>query len=134
MLSSPQSPMRPLPCGAAPNLAGMPHQVIGDLGDSGLVERTIKSAGVEVVLHFAAIAFVGESVADPTRYWQNITSNTLHLLRAMRRAGVAKLIYSSTCATYGSARHRPFLRHSHGSGRIIVVAHTRMKYAARKHE
>ena len=81
--------------------------VIGDIGDSKLVERVLRHSKVDVVIHFAAIAFVGESTKEPLRYWHNITSNTLGLVEAMHNAGVSKLIYSSTCATYGNAEVMP---------------------------
>ncbi|WP_412077782.1 UDP-glucose 4-epimerase GalE [Streptomyces xanthophaeus] len=55
----------------------------------------------DAVLHFAASSQVGESVANPAKYWDNNVGGTLALLTAMRDAGVAKLVFSSTAATYG---------------------------------
>ena len=52
-------------------------------------------------MHFAALAYVGESVHHPAKYYQNNVAGTLSLLEAMRAAGVAKIVFSSTCATYG---------------------------------
>jgi UDP-glucose 4-epimerase len=86
---------------------GQLSTVIGDIGDRALVERVLVHSRVDIVMHFAAIAFVGESTREPLRYWHNITSNTLGLLEAMDRAGVRRLIYSSTCATYGNAEEMP---------------------------
>jgi UDP-glucose 4-epimerase len=86
---------------------GQLSTVIGDIGDRALVERVLRHSRVDIVMHFAAIAFVGESTREPLRYWHNITSNTLGLLEAMDRAGVRRLIYSSTCATYGNAEEMP---------------------------
>ena len=57
---------------------------------------------MDAVIHFAAIAYVGESMADPNRYYHNITSNTVSLLETMKQFGVRRLVYSSTCATYGN--------------------------------
>ena len=57
---------------------------------------------VDAVIHFAAVAYVGESVADPLRYYQNVTANTYTLLQAAKRAKVARFIYSSSCATYAA--------------------------------
>jgi UDP-glucose-4-epimerase GalE len=57
--------------------------------------------GVDLVLHFGALAYVGESVAEPLRYWRANLVGTLSLLEAMRTAGVGRLVFSSTCATYG---------------------------------
>lgn len=61
----------------------------------------------DVVIHFAAVAFVGESVAEPLRYYHNITANTVILLEAMGAHDVHRLIYSSTCATYGNPSTLP---------------------------
>jgi UDP-glucose 4-epimerase len=63
--------------------------------------------GVDAVLHFAALALVAESVAHPERYWHNNVTGTLNLLDAMRAAGVGKLVFSSTCATYGEPETVP---------------------------
>ena len=56
------------------------------------------------VLHFAAFSQVGESVVKPEKYWDNNVGGTMALLGAMREAGVKKLVFSSTAATYGSPR------------------------------
>ncbi|XP_057465623.1 probable UDP-arabinose 4-epimerase 1 isoform X3 [Actinidia eriantha] len=58
-------------------------------------------------MHFAAVAYVGESTLDPLRYYNNITSNTLVVVEAMAAHGVKTLIYSSTCATYGEPEKMP---------------------------
>ncbi|KOM30871.1 hypothetical protein LR48_Vigan01g042600 [Vigna angularis] len=58
-------------------------------------------------MHFAAVAYVGESTLDPLKYYHNITSNTLLVLESMAKYGVKKLIYSSTCATYGEPEKMP---------------------------
>lgn len=85
--------------------------VLGDLGRMDDLFATFRGANlnVDVVFHFAAIAYVGESVADPLKYYKNITSNTVNLLEAMSIFGVDKLIYSSTCATYGNVRKLPII-------------------------
>ncbi len=57
--------------------------------------------GVDLVMHFAALAYVGESVDEPLRYYQANVAGTLSLLTAMDRASVRRLVFSSTCATYG---------------------------------
>jgi UDP-arabinose 4-epimerase len=76
--------------------------VEGDLGVREDVERAFVKYPVDVVIHFAAIAYVGESMADPNRYYHNITSNTVIVLETMQKFGVKRLVYSSTCATYGN--------------------------------
>ncbi|MFJ8668273.1 UDP-glucose 4-epimerase GalE [Streptomyces sp. NPDC093600] len=64
-------------------------------------------ASYDGVLHFAAFSQVGESVADPGKYWENNVGGTMALLAAMREAGVRKLVFSSTAATYGEPRSVP---------------------------
>jgi len=75
--------------------------VEGDLADTGLLADTLGSGRFDAVMHFAALAEVGESVREPLRYYRNNVSNTVHLLAAMERAGVRKMVFSSSCATYG---------------------------------
>src|SRR5262249_36611120 len=60
--------------------------------------------GVDVVVHFAAFAYVGESVAEPARYYENNVVKTVALLCALRRAWVKRFVFSSSCATYGETR------------------------------
>lgn len=61
----------------------------------------------DAVLHFAAFSQVGESVADPEKYWRNNVGGTMDLLAAMRDAGVRTLVFSSTAATYGEPKSTP---------------------------
>ncbi|GLJ45665.1 hypothetical protein SUGI_0961140 [Cryptomeria japonica] len=81
--------------------------IYADLGDSGAVNKIFAENAFDAVMHFAAVAYVGESTMDPLRYYHNITSNTLIVLEAMATHGVKKLIYSSTCATYGEPSKMP---------------------------
>ena len=62
---------------------------------------------VDAVMHFAAHAYVGESVADPRKYFRNNATAALSLLDAAVDAGVKKFVFSSTCAVYGDADHKP---------------------------
>jgi UDP-glucose 4-epimerase len=71
-----------------------------ELEDGPAVAETL-APGFDAVLHFAARALVGESVAHPERYWRTNVGGTLNLLDGMREAGVERLVFSSTCATYG---------------------------------
>lgn len=64
---------------------------------------------IECVMHFAALAYVGESVADPLAYYDNNTAGTINLLKAMKTAGVKRLVFSSTCATYGEPETTPIV-------------------------
>ena len=73
----------------------------GDFGDAALLERTIRSYRIEAVLHFAAFAYVGESMESPGRYFSNNVAKTLPLLETMRLTGVRHIVYSPSCATYG---------------------------------
>ncbi|AXI79146.1 UDP-glucose 4-epimerase GalE [Peterkaempfera bronchialis] len=61
----------------------------------------------DAVLHFAAFSQVGESVADPEKYWRNNVAGSLELIAAMRKAGVRRLVFSSTAATYGEPERVP---------------------------
>jgi UDP-glucose-4-epimerase GalE len=72
-----------------------------DLADRTGLERVFHEHSTEAVLHFAASCYVGESVSDPARYYANNVVGTLSLLDAMRACGVRRLVFSSTCATYG---------------------------------
>lgn len=83
-----------------------------NLGDEVAVGKILKDEKIEVVMHFAAFAYVGESVSDPLKYYFNNVVATLHLLRAMLAAGVKKFIFSSTCATYGIPREMPIVESS----------------------
>ncbi len=73
----------------------------GNLGDAPFVRRVLEAERIDAVMHFAAYCYVGESVTDPMKYYFNNVVATLHLLQAMREAGVRRFIFSSTCATFG---------------------------------
>jgi len=81
------------------------HEV--ELGDESAVEMVLKEHNIGVVMHFAAYCYVGESVTDPLKYYLNNVASTLHLLKAMRTAGVGRFVFSSTCATFGQPRTLP---------------------------
>ncbi|KAK4488045.1 hypothetical protein RD792_003787 [Penstemon davidsonii] len=81
--------------------------IYADLGDPKVVHRIFSENAFDAVMHFAAVAYVGESTLDPLKYYHNITSNTLGVLEAMAAHGVKTLIYSSTCATYGEPEKMP---------------------------
>lgn len=81
--------------------------VIGDIGDRICLDRLFTTTKITAVMHFAAFAYVGESVTDPAKYYQNNVVGTLTLLDAMRQHGVTNLIFSSTCATYGNPQYLP---------------------------
>jgi UDP-glucose 4-epimerase len=80
--------------------------VVADLLDRELVEDVV-GRGFDGVLHFAALALVGESVSHPERYYRTNVGGTLNLLDAMRIASVRRLVFSSTCAVYGQPDEVP---------------------------
>jgi UDP-glucose 4-epimerase len=79
----------------------------GNLGDEAFVGRILRDEKIEVVMHFAAFCYVGESVTKPLKYYFNNVVATLHLLNAMLGAGVKKFVFSSTCATFGVPARLP---------------------------
>lgn len=76
---------------------------VGDIADTELLGRTLKDFRADAVMHFAASTYVGESAEKPELYYRNNVGGTLSLLNAMRAADVGRLLFSSTCATYGMA-------------------------------
>lgn len=80
---------------------------LGDLGSRDLLQELFSRHSVSAVMHFAAYAYVGESVRDPAKYYANNVANTLVLLDAMREFGISRFIFSSTCATYGEPQQVP---------------------------
>lgn len=73
----------------------------GDTNDRPLLDKLFATHNISAVMHFAAYAYVGESVTDPAKYYQNNFVGTLTLLEAMLAANVKHFVFSSTCATYG---------------------------------
>ena len=75
--------------------------VQGDLRDRTAIATALRDARPDAVMHFAAYALVGESMEDPMKYFRNNVTGGIHLIEAMEAAGVQRIIFSSTCATYG---------------------------------
>lgn len=75
--------------------------VVGDISDRPLLDSLFADGSIAAVMHFAAYAYVGESVVSPAKYYRNNTCGTLTLLEAMQAAEVHHIVFSSTCATYG---------------------------------
>ena len=75
--------------------------VEADLADRAALAQALREHAIEAVIHFAAYAYVGESMADPGKYFRNNVTHTLNLLDALKDAGVGRIVFSSTCATYG---------------------------------
>ena len=81
--------------------------VEGDLGNEELVEELFSKHAFSAVIHFAAYAYVGESVNEPLKYYENNLAKPLTLLKVMQKHGCKKFIFSSTCATYGTPETLP---------------------------
>lgn len=79
----------------------------GDLADRDQLNQIFADGGFEAVMHFAALAEVGESVTKPLLYYRNNVSYTINLLEAMQMSGVKQIVFSSTCATYGMPPSMP---------------------------
>lgn len=88
---------------------------VGDILDTTFLDKVFERYQPDAVIHFAAYAYVGESVTDPAKYYNNNVVGTLTLLDAMRRHCVDKIIFSSSCATYGVPQKR-----------LITEAHPQM--------
>jgi UDP-glucose 4-epimerase len=75
--------------------------IIGDIRDAAALDAVFSNHRIDAVMHFAALAYVGESVTDPNKYYDVNVNGTRILLDAMVRGGVDKIVFSSSCATYG---------------------------------
>ena len=73
----------------------------GDIADSLVLDQIFSDYRPKAVIHFAAYAYVGESVEHPAKYYQNNVAGSISLLEAMRRHGCNNIIFSSSCSTYG---------------------------------
>lgn len=81
--------------------------IVGDTSDRALLDNLFATRDISAVMHFAAYAYVGESVTNPAKYYQNNFVGTLTLLEAMLAASVKHFVFSSTCATYGVPHTTP---------------------------
>ena len=79
----------------------------GDVGNRTLVRRIAAEHELEACVHFAALAYVGESVEDPARYFDNNVAQTIALLGELIESGLRRFVFSSTCATYGEPQQIP---------------------------
>lgn len=80
---------------------------LGDLNNKEVLEEVFSKYPIKAVIHFAAHAYVGESVKKPEKYYLNNVRNNLNLLETMRKFGVNQMVFSSTCATYGNPLNLP---------------------------
>jgi UDP-glucose 4-epimerase len=81
----------------------------GDIGDRTQLETVMQKYNPLAVMHFAAYAYVGESVENPAKYYRNNTAGTLTLLESMKQCRIDRIIFSSTCATYGMPNQIPIV-------------------------
>lgn len=101
--------------------------VKGDISDRVLLDDLFQRSNIAAVMHFAAFTYVGESVKDPAKYYRNNVAGTLTLLEAMVSAGIKKIVFSSTCASYGIPKTVPIPEdhpqtpiNSYGMGKLMV--------------
>lgn len=99
---------------------------VGDITDGPWLRSVFARHQIDAVMHFAALSFVGESVDEPHTYWRNNVVGSLTLLDAMRESGIDRLVFSSTCATYGGPQALP-LTEAHP--RVPVSPYGRSKLA-----
>lgn len=79
----------------------------GNVGDRDLVAEVIRNHNIDACIHFAAYAYVGESVTNPDLYYENNVEQGIRLLGALVQSGIRQLVFSSTCATYGEPQRIP---------------------------
>lgn len=96
-----------------------------DLSNIDQIREVFKKYPIEAVIHFAAFAYVGESVENPEKYYYNNVVNTLNLLKVMLENNVKKIVFSSTCATYGNPEYLP-LNENHPQNPINPYGSTKL--------
>ncbi|MGY8662678.1 UDP-glucose 4-epimerase GalE [Bradyrhizobium sp. UFLA05-109] len=96
-----------------------------DIRDEARLRSTLETHKPDLVAHFAALAYVGESVTDPALYYSNNTAGTLVLLETMRATGFGRILFSSTCASYGIPQDVP-IDESHPQSPINPYGWTKM--------
>ena len=101
--------------------------IVGDIGDASKLDDLFASRKIDAVMHFAAYAYVGESVDHPDMYYQNNVVGTMNMLNVMRKHRINKLVFSSTCATYGIPASLPITEqtpqnpiNAYGQTKLIV--------------
>lgn len=99
--------------------------VHADLLDTQSLDGLFKSNKIDAVIHFAAFAYVGESVNEPEKYYYNNVIGTVNLLHAMLAHNVKKIVFSSTCATYGEPQYTP-IDEAHNQNPINPYGRTKL--------
>ena len=98
----------------------------GDLMDEARLDEGL-AGGFDCVMHFAAHCYVGESMEDPEKYYRNNVIGSLRLLAAMRRAGVGRIVFSSSAATYGNPVRTP-IPEDHPQDPINTYGQTKLDF------
>src|SRR5260370_21476449 len=110
--------------------------IVGDLKEGDILDHALVIHRIEAVMHFAANSFVGESVTNPAKYYQNNLVNSLNLIERLRRHGIGKFVFSSTCSTYGTPERMamneatPQRRSNPHGFTSLAIAHGLAGYAA----
>jgi len=99
--------------------------VEGDLADKALIDTVMREHSIKAVVHFAAYTYVGESMENPGKYFQNNVTNTVNLLESMRDSDVENIVFSSTCATYGMPQSMP-IDETHPQAPINTYGETKL--------
>jgi UDP-arabinose 4-epimerase len=99
--------------------------VEADLLDTAAIQRALRDHHIEAVIHFAASAYVGDSMRDPAAYYRNNVLTTLSLLDAMRSARVKDIVFSSSCSVYGNP-HRVPIDESHPTGPLSPYGQSKL--------
>jgi UDP-glucose-4-epimerase GalE len=109
--------------------------LVGDLAETQRLDQILMEKRIEAVVHFAAFTYVGESVKEPAKYYQNNLVNTLNLLECLRRHRIGRFVFSSTAATYGTPQRVPITEdepqapiNPYGQGKL-AVEHALADYA-----
>jgi UDP-glucose 4-epimerase len=110
--------------------------IVGDLSNPHVIDHLLLDKRIEAVIHFAAFTYVGESVREPAKYYQNNIANTLTLLECLRRQKIGRFVFSSSAATYGVPAKSPITEdmpqapiNPYGRTKLIVE-HILTEYAA----
>lgn len=96
-----------------------------DIGNYEAMRQLFAKYAIDCVVHFAANAYIGESQRDPNKYFHNNVVNTLNLFRVMEESNVRKIVFSSTCATYGNPQYLP-IDENHPQEPINIYGLTKM--------
>src|SRR5262245_10632627 len=110
--------------------------VVGELNEVHKLDQLLLGRRIEAVVHFAASTYVGESVREPAKYYQNNVVNALTLLECLRKQRIGRFVFSSTAATFGTPEKMPITEETpqrpiNPYGRTkLLIEHALADYAA----